>query len=160
MAVLSAILTAGVTSATHAIQIKYLVSSHEFLTAIMPKQTCIMLIIGPLIDYATSRGGVVYTDFEWSRSAVFSISITCLLAVGVNMFTVFLIGKTSALAYQVVGHLKTILILAGGFWIFDHSVSIKTLTGSFIALVGCISYGFFKNKDLGQGQPKARPTDA
>ena len=89
MAVLSAVMTAGVTTATHAMQTKYSVSSNEveshtfscplsitclqFLSNIMPKQTCIMLLSGPLIDYAVSRGGVVYRDFEWTESAIFAI---------------------------------------------------------------------------------------
>jgi len=78
-----------------------------------------------------------------------------------------------------MGHLKTILILAGGFWFFDHGVSVKKLLGSCIALgmssvcpafctltqcvVGCISYGYFKNEDLRDSnlsQPKERPSDA
>ena len=63
-----------------------------------------------------------------------------------------------------MGHLKSILILAGGFWIFDLDASAKKLLGSFTALgtlnvclafrnlprnvAGCVSYGFFKNEDL------------
>lgn len=73
MAVMSAILTAGVTSATHAMQKKHSVSSNEFLANIMPKQTLIMIVSGPIMDYTISRGSVVCRDFEWSGSSIFAI---------------------------------------------------------------------------------------
>lgn len=48
---------------------------------------------------------------------------TCALAVMVNAATFFLLGKTSPVSYQVMGHLKTVLVLGGGFLFFDTSAN-------------------------------------
>jgi len=60
---------------------------------------------------------------------------SCFVAVGVNVFACFLLGKTSAVAFQVVGHLKTIIILSGGYLFFDHDTSMKVVAG------GCVAMG-------------------
>ena len=68
--------------------------------------------------------------------------------IGVNLFVCFLVGKTSAVTYQVVGHLKTVIILGGGYFFFDHETSGKVFLGGFVAMLGCIAYGVVKNRDL------------
>jgi solute carrier family 35 protein E3 len=40
-------------------------------------------------------------------------------ALGVNISNYLVLGKTSPLTYQVLGHLKTVLILILGFTVFD-----------------------------------------
>ena len=78
---------------------------------------------------------------------------TCALALAVN-FTVFgLIGKTSAVTFQVVGHLKTCLVLVGGYVLFpSHGTGkrqqqqlVKNVIGVSIAMVGVILYGHLKH---------------
>ena len=168
----------------------------QFLSNIMPKQTCVMLLSGPLIDYAVSHGGVVYRDFEWTHSAIFAIryyfdprhriswlplcrSITCLMAAGVNVFTCFLIGKTSAVRKNqyfrgiftsMVGSLPgsgASKIYFDPHWWFLvlrswckcqensrklhstwYAICMSSLSQLTTGIVGCVSYGFFKNKDL------------
>lgn len=65
---------------------------------------------------------------------LFFSSLSCVVAVGVNVFTCFLLGKTSAVTYQVVGHIKTIIILSGGYFFFDHESSAKVAIGGVVAL--------------------------
>jgi len=72
------------------------------------------LVIGPLWDYWIHEK-TVYTDFHWSTPAFNMVAGTCALAVAVNAATFFLLGKTSPVSYQVVGHLKTVLVLGGGW---------------------------------------------
>lgn len=72
------------------------------------------------------------------------ILLSCLLAVSVNVHTFLLIGKTSAVTFQVVGHGKTILILLGGYLLFplaDTHLLFQNLTGILLALVGVTLYG-------------------
>lgn len=40
---------------------------------------------------------------------------TCFLALAVNLCSFGLIGRTSAITFQVVGHAKTCLVLIGGY---------------------------------------------
>jgi solute carrier family 35 protein E3 len=88
------------------------------------------------------------------------IMLTCLLAVAVNILTYALIGKTSAVTFQVVGHLKTILTLIGGYYLFTSAIATTTnrVASNFIvvALVGMIFYGDLKNKEKSGDKPMVR----
>lgn len=69
-----------------------------------------------------------------------------MLALGVNISNYLVLGKTSPLTYQVLGHLKTVLILVLGFTVFQvfiqgflftftsvliHQLILPTETGGF-----------------------------
>ena len=45
--------------------------------------------------------------------------LSCVFALGVNISNYLVLGKTSPLTYQVLGHLKTVLILILGFTVFE-----------------------------------------
>jgi solute carrier family 35 protein E3 len=73
------------------------------------------------------------------------ISLSCLLAVSVNVHSFALIGKTSAVTFQVIGHGKTCLILLAGYWNFlqtggELSELYVNLSGVAIALFGVVLY--------------------
>ena len=78
------------------------------------------------------------------------ICVSGFLAVGVNVSFFGLIGKTSPVTYQVVGHLKTVLILIAGFVLFppkqevDKTTLYKTIAGILISLFGIFLYTYFK----------------
>ena len=77
-----------------------------------------------------------------------AIAFTCFAAIAVNLVTFALIGKTSAVTYQVVGHLKTCLTLLGGYIMFDSkaaALSIYNVAGVIIALIGMMLYGDIKS---------------
>lgn len=72
--------------------------------------------------------------------------LSCVLALGVNISNYLVLGKTSPLTYQVLGHLKTVLILVLGFTVFQvfiqgflftftsvliHQLILPTETGGF-----------------------------
>mmetsp|Transcript_1365 Transcript_1365/g.3179 ORF Transcript_1365/g.3179 Transcript_1365/m.3179 type:complete len:326 (-) Transcript_1365:1513-2490(-) len=134
IACLSVVATACVTTYTHLIQKMYNISSNQFLASYLSTQAIIMLIFGPAFDRSFS-GKNPYTEFDWSYPSVQTIGSSCFVAVGVNVFACFLLGKTSAVAFQVVGHLKTIIILSGGYLFFDHDTSMKVVAG------GCVAMG-------------------
>jgi solute carrier family 35 protein E3 len=86
---------------------------------------------------------------EFSADEVRMIFFSCILALSVNMCTYALIGKTSPVTFQVVGHAKTCLILIGGFVFFPlppANLLIKNVIGICIALAGVIIYGEVKMK--------------
>ncbi|EEC71719.1 hypothetical protein OsI_04250 [Oryza sativa Indica Group] len=59
-------------------------------------------------------------------------------------FSTFLvIGKTSPVTYQVVGHLKTCIILGFGYVLFNNPFSWRNILGILLALLGMILYSFF-----------------
>lgn len=53
----------------------------------------------------------------------FFITLSCIVAVGVNASQFICIGRFSAVTFQVLGHMKTILVLVLGFLFFNDSTS-------------------------------------
>jgi hypothetical protein len=51
----------------------------------------------------------------------------------VNITNYLVLGKTSPLTYQVLGHLKTVLILILGFTVFNVSIVIRSDACSYYA---------------------------
>ena len=75
---------------------------------------------------------------------------TCFLALAVNFCSFGLIGRTSPITFQVVGHLKTCLVLVGGYVLFaskqqdPHQLQ-NNIIGVSVAMVGCVLYGHLKH---------------
>ena len=59
----------------------------------------------------------------------------------VNFSTFLVIGKCDAVTYQVLGHLKTCLGLAFGFFALGDAIHLRTALGIGVALVGMGAYG-------------------
>ena len=81
------------------------------------------------------------------------VSLTCVIALAVNGCSFGLIGRTSAITFQVVGHTKTCLVLAGGFIIWptdDVQQMINNAIGVGVAFVGCVLYGHVKLSESSQ----------
>lgn len=77
------------------------------------------------------------------------IAMSCILAVCVNVHSFALIGKTSAVTFQVVGHGKTCLILMAGYYSHiqsggDWSSLQNNLIGVSIAMMGVVLYSNVK----------------
>ena len=62
----------------------------------------------------------------------------------VSLSTFLLIGATSALTYNIVGHTKTIMILVMGVVVFGDSVSSQKIGGIGLALCGVFWYSAIK----------------
>jgi solute carrier family 35 protein E3 len=78
------------------------------------------------------------------------IVLTGFVSVSVNVCAFGLIGKTSAVTYQVVGHCKTILIFVFGFVMFPVKEGetgaqfLKKVTGLVVSMSGMILYTFLE----------------
>eukprot|EP00597_Dinobryon_sp_UTEXLB2267_P001617 CAMPEP_0170075670 /NCGR_PEP_ID=MMETSP0019_2-20121128/12773_1 /TAXON_ID=98059 /ORGANISM="Dinobryon sp., Strain UTEXLB2267" /LENGTH=258 /DNA_ID=CAMNT_0010286803 /DNA_START=161 /DNA_END=937 /DNA_ORIENTATION=+ len=94
-----------------------------------------MLVMCPFFDDLNALSTYVYTT-----PTVIRISVSCVFALGVNITNYLVLGKTSPLTYQVLGHLKTILILVLGFTTFNKPIDMRNLLGIVIAMIGVIAY--------------------
>lgn len=63
-----------------------------------------------------------------------------------------MIGKTSPVTYQVLGHLKTCLVLAFGYILLRDPFNWRNIIGILIALIGMILYSYYCTLE---GQKKA-----
>ena len=132
---------------TNTMQKTHDMSSFQMLLNVAPMEGAMLLIIGPLWDY-TIVGKTAYGGFEWSQPAAVVVLGTCALAVGVNAATFYLLGKTSPVSYQVMGHLKTVLVLGGGFLFFDTDANATNIAGTGMAFMGCLLYGYLKDREM------------
>lgn len=60
--------------------------------------------------------------------------------------TYMCIGKFSAVSFQVLGHMKTVLVLVLGWTLFDSALTVKNLGGMIIAVIGMIIYSWAVEK--------------
>ena len=113
----------------------------------------VQIFFGLLLSAAFESTNVAKTMAESSvggSTLLTMILVSCLLAVSVNVHSFALIGKTSAVTWQVVGHGKTCLILVFGYMFYpivDPVQLLKNVAGVAIALTGVILYGHLKLKE-------------
>ena len=77
-------------------------------------------------------------SIRYTAGAVAAIAMSAVLGLLVSVSTFLLIGATSALTYNVCGHIKTVIILAGGVLLFGDAMPLKKLGGISLAMVGII----------------------
>lgn len=70
------------------------------------------------------------------------IVLSCLISISVNFSTFLVIGKTSPVTYQVLGHLKTCLVLAFGYIIVRDPFNWRNILGILVAMVGMLLYSY------------------
>ena len=94
-----------------------------------------MLIMCPIFDDVNKL-----TQFQFTSGCILRIIASCVLAVGVNISNYLVLGKLGPLTYQVLGHLKTIVIIVIGFTFFYHPIDTRNLIGIFVAFIGVVIY--------------------
>ncbi|KAJ7964313.1 Nucleotide/sugar transporter family protein [Quillaja saponaria] len=125
---------------TNTIQKKFKVSSTQLLYQSCPYQAITLFVIGPFLDWLLTNMNVF--AFNYTPQVLFFIVLSCLISVSVNFSTFLVIGKTSAVTYQVLGHLKTCLVLGFGFVLLHDPFSWHNILGILIAVIGMVLYSY------------------
>ncbi|KAE8712683.1 hypothetical protein F3Y22_tig00110236pilonHSYRG00032 [Hibiscus syriacus] len=125
---------------TNTIQKKFKVSSTQLLYQSCPYQALTLFIIGPFLDGLLTNQNVF--AFKYTPQVLFFIVLSCMISVSVNFSTFMVIGKTSPVTYQVLGHLKTCLVLAFGYILLRDPFSWRNILGILIAVVGMVLYSY------------------
>jgi uncharacterized membrane protein len=140
----------------HSLQKKYSLSSFDLLGHTAPVQAASLILTGPLVDYWLTQTRVDLYDF--SVPSVFFIVLSCVVAVGTNLSQFICIGRFTAVSFQVLGHMKTVLVLFLGFILFGkQGLSIQVVMGMVLAIVGMIWYGNASSKPGGK-EKRVYPT--
>lgn len=126
---------------TNTIQKKYKISSTQLLYQTCLYQAMTLLISGPFLDKLLTNLNVF--SFDYTTKVVAFIVLSCLISISVNFSTFLVIGKTSPVTYQVLGHLKTCLVLAFGYVLLRDPFNWRNILGILIALVGMILYSYY-----------------
>lgn len=147
------------------LQTKYNIGSFDLLSQTAPIQAASLIVLGPFLDYLLTNLSIL--EYNLSGVAVIFISVSCILAVFCNLSQYLCIGKFSATSFQVLGHMKTVLVLVLGFLLFSSPITFKNIMGMLMAVVGMVLYSWAvekgkKEKEIGlvkTGQPSPRSSD-
>lgn len=87
--------------------------------------------------------------YKWSVAGVGAIGLSSFLALLVNVSTFMIIGRMSALTYNVAGHAKMCFILASGYIFFDakNGLNWLNLSGVGVAISGVVAYSIVKMRE-------------
>lgn len=108
---------------------------HQYIPLAAAQLGAVVLLFEPL-------GDIVGYKYTWGSVA--AILISAVLGLLVNLSTFLVIGATSSLTYNVVGHVKTVIILTGGVLFFGDTMSGKKLMGILLAMGGIVWYSHIK----------------
>lgn len=79
------------------------------------------------------------------------IILSCSIAVGTNLSQFICIGRFTAVSFQVLGHMKTILVLILGFLFFGkEGLNVQVVVGMIIAVARMIWYSNVSTKPGGK----------
>ncbi|KAJ4979846.1 hypothetical protein NE237_010626 [Protea cynaroides] len=126
---------------TNTIQKRLNVSSTQLLYQSAPFQAAILFVSGPLVDQSLTNQNVF--AYHYTPLVLTFIILSCLIAVSVNFSTFLVIGKTSPVTYQVLGHLKTCLVLTFGYTLLHDPFTDRNIIGILFAIFGMGLYSYF-----------------
>ncbi|KAL6903699.1 hypothetical protein ACP4OV_004512 [Aristida adscensionis] len=124
---------------------KLKVSSTQLLYQSAPYQAAILFATGPFVDQLLTNRSVF--AHKYSAPVVGFIILSCLIAVSVNFSTFLVIGTTSPVTYQVLGHLKTCLVLSFGYTLLHDPFTLRNILGILIAIFGMALYSYFSVRE-------------
>ncbi|XP_027358653.1 UDP-rhamnose/UDP-galactose transporter 6 isoform X2 [Abrus precatorius] len=133
----------------HFLQRKYSLSSFNLLGHTAPAQAASLLLLGPFLDYWLTNKRV--DRYDYNTGSLIFILLSCTIAVGTNLSQFICIGRFTAVSFQVLGHMKTILVLIMGFFFFGkEGLNLHVVFGMIIAVAGMIWYGNASSKPGGK----------
>ncbi|XP_039136747.1 LOW QUALITY PROTEIN: UDP-rhamnose/UDP-galactose transporter 6-like [Dioscorea cayenensis subsp. rotundata] len=133
----------------HFLQKKYALGSFNLLGHTAPAQAVSLLLLGPFLDYWLTNKRV--DMFDYNVTAVVFIILSCTIAIGTNLSQFICIGRFTAVSFQVLGHMKTILVLVLGFIFFGkEGLNLHVVLGMLLAVLGMIWYGNASSKPGGK----------
>ncbi|KAJ6818774.1 UDP-galactose transporter 2-like [Iris pallida] len=133
----------------HFLQRKYSLGSFNLLGHTAPVQAASLLLLGPFVDYWLTNKRV--DAFDYNVTVVYFLVLSCTIAVGTNLSQFICIGRFTAVSFQVIGHMKTILVLVLGFFLFGREgLNLHVVLGMILAVIGMIWYGNASSKPGGK----------
>jgi len=98
-------------------------NSYQLLYYQAPLSAVVVLCLVPVFDQIYGSEGLL--EYSYSIPALFDISLTAVLAFCVNISIYLVIGNTSPISYNVLGHFKLCVILLSGWLFFNEDMNPK-----------------------------------
>ncbi|KAF2300608.1 hypothetical protein GH714_014472 [Hevea brasiliensis] len=122
-----------------------ILSMLAIVTTCVGQIAAILFVSGPLVDQFLTKKNVF--AYKYSSIVLAFIILSCLISVAVNFSTFMVIGKTSPVTYQVLGHLKTCLVLAFGYTLLHDPFAVRNIIGILVAIFGMGLYSYFCSQE-------------
>ncbi|KAJ8769595.1 hypothetical protein K2173_005198 [Erythroxylum novogranatense] len=133
----------------HYLQRKYSLGSFNLLGHTAPAQAASLLVAGPFLDYWLTDKRI--DAYPLGFTSTLFIILSCSIAVGTNLSQFICIGRFTAVTFQVLGHMKTILVLILGFVFFGkEGLNVQVVVGMVIAVAGMVWYSNASSKPGGK----------
>jgi solute carrier family 35 protein E3 len=141
-AVIAVMSTAHNQMITGDLQREYQITGPELQLALLPEEFSLGVVSATALENI-GPGSFALAKFALTEMAL--MLATCVFAIGVNVSTFQLIGKTSSITYQVIGHAKTVLLLVFGYLFFPSpwestEQQVRAMMGIVLALFGVLMY--------------------
>jgi solute carrier family 35 protein E3 len=91
------------------LQREYQISGPELQLAMIPEEFSLGVVSATALE---NIGEDSFAMAHFAMREMLLMLATCVFAIGVNVSTFQLMGKTSSISYQVIGHAQTVLLLA------------------------------------------------
>ncbi|PUZ47906.1 hypothetical protein GQ55_7G203500 [Panicum hallii var. hallii] len=122
------------------------------------KLSIIVVLVGVAIctvtDVSVNTKGLIAAAVAVCSTAFqqhFFIALSCMIAIGTNLSQFICIGRFTAVSFQVLGHMKTILVLTLGFILFGREgLNVHVAFGMILAIVGMIWYNHASSRPGGK----------
>lgn len=129
-------------------------SSMQLLHQYTPIAAMMLVVLVPMLEpvglFAGEPGRPTLLGYKYTLVSVIAIAISSVLGLLVSLSTFLVIGATSSLTYNIVGHLKTVTILTGGCLIFGDTMTVSKFLGIALAMVGIAWYSQMQLSSLQQ----------
>ncbi len=130
--------------------------SMQLLHQYTPIAAVMLAILVPVLEPIGTFEAVpdehTIVGFNYTLGSITAIAISSVLGLLVSLSTFLVIGATSSLTYNIVGHLKTVTILTGGCFLFGDTMTVSKLSGVTLAMAGIAWYSHMQLATLQQAK--------
>jgi solute carrier family 35, member E3 len=116
-------------------------NSYQLLYLQAPISAGILIPLIPMLDNLSTL-----TEMP-SNEAIAAILVSSILAFLVNLSIFLVIGTTSPITYNVLGHFKLTVILLMGFLVFGAQLNTQNIAGIIVTISGVVWYTHLKQNE-------------
>ena len=138
------------------------VGSMQMLHEHSPIAACLLMIVLPFMEpifpsrsdtydspaVHESESVVSWIQNKATISAVFIIILSSIMGLLLNWSMFLMISSTSPLTFNVIGHLKTIIVISGGVLFFGDTIPLSKALSLLVAASGIGWYSYLKQSQL------------
>ncbi|XP_037092581.1 solute carrier family 35 member E3-like [Pollicipes pollicipes] len=123
------------------VQTEHRLNGLQLLLYQAPLSAGLLLCVAPLFESVSETLSRPLTPQQTAL-----VVCSCVMAFVINLSIYWLIGNTSPLTYNMIGHSKFCLTVAAGFIVFHDPLQLNQIMGISLTMLGIIVYSHLKMK--------------